>query len=1101
LRLVEEGVIKMIKFVQKRDGRIVSFEKEKIINAILKAGNATHEFGRETAEFLTNIVCIEINESQVEPLSIEVIQNKIEEVLMRKGFYQTAKAFILYREKRRQLRDFKNHLNVLELFNSYIGESTWEVHENANIDYSIQGLKSFITGKAESIYWLEKVYPQKISQYHKDGFVHIHNLSFLGAYCVGWDLEDLIKRGFGGVPGKPYSTPAKHLSSLLGQMMNFLFTLQNEAAGAVAFSSFDTYLAPFVYFDKLTYKEVKQQIQEFVYNMNQTMRTGGQSPFSNITVDLTSHPLLKNRPVIVGGKEQDITYGMLQKEMDMINKALFETFLEGDGHGRPFTFPIPTINITKDFDWDNPVISPVWEATAKYGTPYFANYINSDLKPEDARSMCLDGKEEILIRHSNEIKRLPIKEVVETYKTGDFDEDGWADCKDEGLEALSLNPHTLKLEWTPIKRFLKISDNKEVEIITEDGKRATYSLKHPVPVYTQEEIKMKFAKDIQKGDYLLALKKTEEDILGKKYQKIEDLTFDEDLAKILGYFTADGNYLFESRPQNHFGEPKGLQFTFRTGDSENLNLIKSLIKKTFGVVGKERQDPRYNTYYLYIYNTEISRKLYKAGFKKDGRLPQILFNSPKSVIKSFLDFYFKGDGYEKRKEIHLNDLELSRDLVLLFSLIDQPVTYRLRERSQVIYLQHAKSNIKVRTNYLNNQTLAHKVSGWLAFSTTKVPGLIKSRMVGLSTLEKDDAQTLESLKVKESDIYLVRVKEIKIKGHKNSKEFYDIELEKNHLFVHSLGQISFNCCRLKLDTRELKNKGGGGLFGSAPLTGSVGVITVNLPRIAYLSKKNINEFYNMLDEILVAAKEGLEEKRKTVEKFTEMGLYPYSRIYLEPIKESFGHYWENHFNTVGIIGMNEALQMLFDPEVNMGTQKGIDFAVQTMLHIKEKLKQFQEETGHLFNLEATPSESTTYSLALKDKKDFPDIITAGTPDNPYYTNSTMLPVDYTDDPFEVAELQESTQRLYTGGCVVHFFVGEKLKSNDVKTFVRKVLSNFELPYITITPTFSICPKHGYIPGEHEYCPYCDEELIQKTKRGEVGKKEDVKVDVKIDLKF
>jgi len=308
---------------------------------------------------------------------------------MRKGFYQTAKAFILYREKRRQVREFKNQLDVLELFDAYIEESTWEIHENANIDYSIQGLKSFITGKAESVYWLETVYPQKISQYHKDGFVHIHNLSFLGAYCVGWDLEDLIRKGFGGVPGKPYSKPAKHLSSILGQMMNFLFTLQNEAAGAVAFSSFDTYLAPFVYFDKLTYKEVKQQIQEFIYNMNQTMRTGGQSPFSNITVDLTPHPLLKSRPVIIGGVEhKEVTYGMLQKEMNMINKALFETFIEGDGNGRPFTFPIPTINITKDFNWDDPLLEFIWEATAKYGTPYFANYINSDLRPEDARSMC-----------------------------------------------------------------------------------------------------------------------------------------------------------------------------------------------------------------------------------------------------------------------------------------------------------------------------------------------------------------------------------------------------------------------------------------------------------------------------------------------------------------------------------------------------------------------------------------------------------------------------------------------------------------------------------------------------------------------------------------
>ncbi|MGB9831948.1 MAG: ribonucleoside triphosphate reductase [Caldisericum exile] len=687
----------MIKFVQKRDGRIVPFEKEKITKAIEKAGIATHEFGVETANYLTNIVVNELIDEE-EPLNIEVIQNKIEEVLMRKGFFQTAKAFIIYREKRRELRELRKHLNIPELFDQYIGEETWEVHENANIDYSIQGLKAYITGKAEEIYWLEKVYPKKIADYHRDGFVHIHNLSSLTAYCVGWDLEDLIKRGFGGVPGKPYSIPAKHFSSILGQMMNFLFTLQNEAAGAVAFSSFDTLLAPFVYFDNLSYKEVKQQIQEFVYNMNQTMRTGGQSPFSNITVDLTPHPLLKDKPVVIGGRSiKEYTYGMFQKEMDIINKALFEVFIEGDGHGRPFTFPIPTINISKDFDWNNPVLEPVWAATAKYGTPYFANYIRSDLRPEDARSMC---------------------------------------------------------------------------------------------------------------------------------------------------------------------------------------------------------------------------------------------------------------------------------------------------------------------------------------------------------------------------------------------------------------------CRLRLETRELKNKGGG-LFGANPLTGSTGVITINLPRIAYLSNHNINEFYAMLDEILEASKEGLEKKRNAVEKFTEMGLYPYSRIYLESIKESTGHYWDNHFSTIGIIGMNEALQMLFDRSVHMGTQKGIQFAVDVMLHIREKLKQFQEDTGHLFNLEATPSESTSYSLALKDKKIYPDIVTAGTEENPYYTNSTQLPVDYTDDPFELAELQEPVQRLYTGGTVIHFFLGERLYNpTSAKIFVKKILENFEIPYITITPSFSICPKHGYIAGEHEFCPLCDEELKEKAKRGELEnnkKPAKINVDLKIDI--
>ncbi|BAL80328.1 ribonucleoside triphosphate reductase [Caldisericum exile] len=687
----------MIKFVQKRDGRIVPFQKEKITRAILKAGIATHEFGEDVAEYLTNIVLNELIDES-EPINIEIIQNKIEEILMRKGFYQTAKAFIIYREKRRELRELRKHLDIPELFDKYIGEETWEIHENANINYSIQGLKAYITGKAEEIYWLEKVYPKKISDYHKDGFVHIHNLSFLGSYCVGWDLEDLIKRGFGGVPGKPYSTPAKHLSSILGQMMNFLFTLQNEAAGAVAFSSFDTLLAPFVYFDKLTYKEVKQQIQEFVYNMNQTMRTGGQSPFSNITIDLTPHPLLKDKPVVIGGKPiKEYTYGMFQKEMDLINKALFEVFIEGDGHGRPFTFPIPTINVSKDFDWDNPVLEPIWESTAKYGTPYFANYINSDLRPEDARSMC---------------------------------------------------------------------------------------------------------------------------------------------------------------------------------------------------------------------------------------------------------------------------------------------------------------------------------------------------------------------------------------------------------------------CRLRLDTRELKNKGGG-LFGANPLTGSVGVITINLPRIAYLSKHNINEFYKMLDEILEASKEGLEKKRETVEKFTEMGLYPYSRIYLEPIKEETGKFWDNHFSTIGIIGMNEALQMLFDRSIHMGTQKGIQNAVEVMLHIRELLQKFQKDTGHLFNLEATPSESTSYSLALKDKKEFPDIITGGSEENPFYTNSTQLPVNYTDDPFELAELQEPVQKLYTGGTVVHFFLGERLYNpNSAKVFVRKILENYELPYITLTPSFSICPKHGYIPGEHEFCPLCDEELKEKARKGELEnnkKSAKINVDLKIDI--
>lgn len=666
----------MIEKVIKRDGRIVDFDKSKIVNAILKAGNATHEYGSGVAEFLSNIVITELeSEHDGELFSIEVIQNKIENVLMRKGFYETAKAFILYRENRRELRELGTHITP-SLLEEYLGESTWEIHENANIDYSIQGLKAYISGKAEQIYWLEKVYPERISSLHRDGWVHIHNLSFLGAYCVGWDLESLLRRGFGGVRGKSYSKPARHFSAILGQIMNFMFTLQNETAGAVAFSSFDTFLAPFVRYDHLTEAEVKQEIQEFVFNMNQTMRTGGQSPFSNITMDVVPHLLLKDRSVIIGGLEQSEKYGDFQQEMDIINRAFWEVMLEGDGNGRPFTFPIPTINIDGDFDWDRESLDAMWEATAKYGIPYFANYLNSDLRPEDARSMC---------------------------------------------------------------------------------------------------------------------------------------------------------------------------------------------------------------------------------------------------------------------------------------------------------------------------------------------------------------------------------------------------------------------CRLRLDLRELRSKGGG-LFGADPLTGSIGVITINLPRIGYLSRDE-NEFFNKLSEVMDASKDALEAKRKTVEQFTEAGLYPYSRVYLEPIKEISGHYWSNHFSTIGVVGMNEALLNFLGEDI--GSPRGIEFAIKTLSFMREKIKKYQEESGHFYNLEATPAESTSYSLALADKKKYPDIIVADEAGwrmgaEPFYTNSTQLPVDYTDDPFEVAEKQEEIQSLYTGGTTIHFFLGEALDEGvEAKMFVKKILENFKVPYITLTPTFSVCTKHGYLRGRHGFCPLCDEELLGK----------------------
>ncbi len=802
----------------------------------------------------------------------------------------------------------------------------------------------------------------------------------------------------------------------------------------------------------------------------------GNTPFTNLTFDLKPSKLYAKANVIIGGKPQEETYEEFHKEMSMINRAFCELMMEGDAKGRIFTFPIPTYNITKDFDWDNPDYEVLWEMTRKYGIPYFANFVNSDMDPDDARSMCIDGNEEVLIRNSKKVKRISIRELVENYKKDDFDEEGWADCKkDRNLEILSLNPKTLKLEWVPVKRFLKIKDNKAIKVVTEDGKSALFSFKHPVPVYTPEGIKMKFAKDLQKGDYLLILKKANENIYSKEYQKFEDLVLDEDLAKILGYFVADGNYLFESRKgYSHFGEPRGLQFTFKTGDKENLEQIKFLIKKVFNLSVHEKQDPRYNSYYLYVYNAKIARKLYRAGFLKYGRLPQILFNSPKSVIESFLEFYFRGDGYERRKEIHLNDLELSRDLVLLFSLVGKPVTYKVREKSQRIYLQHLKSETK-RNGNINTPILAERVPGWMAASTYKVPGLKKSRMVGLATLEKYNANTEESLKIKDSDIYLAKIKEIEVRQWEEPKEFYDVELEKNHLFVHSLGFVSFNCCRLRLDQRELRKRGGG-LFGANPLTGSIGVVTINLPRIGYLSTCE-EEFFERLEALMELAKTSLEIKRKVIEDFTEKGLYPYSKFYLQSVKEARGQYWANHFSTIGVIGMNEmCLNFLGKPIYDPSAK---EFAIKVLKFMRNKIADFQEETGNFYNLEATPAEGTSYRLAKIDKKKFPRIKTAGTEQAPYYTNSCHLPVNYTDDIFEILTHQDDLQVLFTGGTVVHLFVGEEIiDRNIVKELIKAIVENFRLPYFSITPTFSVCPVHGYLPGKHEFCPYphTEEEL-------------------------
>ncbi len=682
----------MVKKLRKRDGSVVLFQQEKITEAIWKAVKSVGGTDKEKSKYLSDLIINKLNDKYGEMgvPGVEEVQDLVEKTLIEEGHAKVAKSYILYRKSHEELRTVRGLFDTIEVVEDYVGLNDWMIKENSNMGFSLQGLNNYIATKIVSNYWMRRIYPEAIRKSHENGDLHIHDLGTLGAYCVGWDLKDLLMIGFKGVPGKVACSPPQHLRSALGQIVNFFYTLQGETAGAQAFSNFDTLLAPFIRYDNLDYKQLKQHMQSFLFNMAVPTRVGFQTPFTNITMDLKVPEYMKDEPVIIGGKPQKETYKEFQKEMDMLNRAFAEVMITGDAEGRVFTFPIPTYNITKDFDWENPLYDAIWDMTAKYGIPYFSNFINSDMKPEDSRSMC---------------------------------------------------------------------------------------------------------------------------------------------------------------------------------------------------------------------------------------------------------------------------------------------------------------------------------------------------------------------------------------------------------------------CRLRLDQAELRKRGGG-LFGSNPQTGSIGVVTINLPRIGFTAVDE-NDFMNKLANLMEIGKESLEIKRKTIENFTEIGLYPYSKVYLRMVYKRFKQYWKNHFSTIGIAGMNEAI-MNFMPGENVATPRGKEFAVKVLNFMREKLEEFQKETGNIYNLEATPAESTTYRFANKDKKRFGRIIVANErafrnkETKPYYTNSTQLPVNYTSDLFEALELQDELQTLYTGGTVFHAFMGEKVTKDGAKKLIKKMSEKFRMPYFTITPTFSVCPIHGYIAGEHHYCPKCElldeksEILLNQKKGGEDG---------------
>ena len=663
--------------IRKRDGVEVPFEASRIAEAVSKAARAVRaeeHIGDDVAREVVSYLAIFFGREGAGAPSVEQVQDLVEKILIERGHAEVAKAYILYREQHAKLRDARQLLRgAASMINRYLERLDWKVNENSNMSYSLQGLNNYIASEITAQYWLQEIYPPAVREAHASGDLHLHDLNNLSVYCCGWDLQDLLSSGFTGVRTKVGSHPPRHFRSALGQIVNFFYTLQGESAGAQAFANFDTYLAPFVAYDHLSYKDVRQAMQEFVFNLNVPTRVGFQTPFTNLTMDLVPPASLAKFPALVGGKAMDRPLGDFQQEMDMINRAFAEVMLEGDASGKVFPFPIPTYNITREFSWDNPVLDPVWEMTAKYGVPYFANFVNSDMSPDDARSMC---------------------------------------------------------------------------------------------------------------------------------------------------------------------------------------------------------------------------------------------------------------------------------------------------------------------------------------------------------------------------------------------------------------------CRLRLDNRELRKRGGG-LFGSNPMTGSIGVVTLNLPRIGHLARSE-EDFLTRVCELMDMARESLEIKRKILERLTDANLYPYARFYLREVQRASGRFWNNHFSTIGINGMNEAASNLLG--LDLASEAGVAFAARAMTTMRERLATYQEETGHLYNLEATPAEGATYRFAKADKELFGEQISCANEEawrqgaDPYYTNSTQLPVMADLDLFDALERQEPLQNLYTGGTVFHCFLGERLPSGEAaKRLVRRVAERFSLPYYTLTPTFSICPIHGYLPGEHEFCPRCDAE--------------------------
>lgn len=986
------------KQVKKRNDRVVDFDQSKITLAIFKALTATKEGGKGIAKKLSDQVVGLLNRrfKKDDIPQIEDIQDIVEEILIINDYTETAKGYIIYREQRRRTREASTAIDeAVEMVDKYIQELDWQVKENANMAYSLQGLNHYIVSAVAKKYWLNKIYPKEVRDAINKGDFHIHDLDSLSCYCQGWDLYDLLLRGFGGVRGKVESKPANHLRTALGQLVNFFYTLQGEAAGAEAVSNFDTLLAPFIRYDNLNYNQVKQAMQEFLFNCAVPTRVGFQTPFINVTLDIKPSASFAKQPVIIGGKPQKETYAEFMPEMNMFNKAFYECLMDGDRTGKPFTFPIPTVSITKDFDWDNPALDAMWEATAKYGINYFSNFIQSDMDPEDVRSMCpLSGDEKVLIKSTrgrgleysiirNLYEGRPKSKEYEVYSHGKF-----------------------------VKgRFNKFFNQEMIEVVLKNNHRIKISKEHlnfALENEKSKEIVLKGA-DLKTGMYL-----------PYSLNSYKGKGGNEDMGYFVGAFAGDGSFDGETT----------VVFSLENEKKKKvIEKLKQIGNEYFGAGISERQHPKTKLYTLKIHSRAAVGlcKDFVSGKEREKHYRERLFGSSIEFRKGVISGHYDTDG-GNRHRIYTSSKKMVESLNMLAATMGTTTS---------IYKDSRAGRLGVEPNYA----------------------------VLIYQLNRNN---YGKIWFKKKDKLWVRIKRIKDLKRKGVAYCFEVKNEEPMFTVGTTGILTHNC-RLRLNKKEL-HKRAGGLFGAGALTGSIGVVTINLPRIGYLSKTR-KEYFDRLGRAMDIAKESLEIKRKVLEDFMGKGLYPYSRYYLSNVKQMRGEYHGNHFSTIGLVGANESLLNFLGKDI--GSRHGRKFTIEILDFMRDRLIKYQKETDNLYNLEATPAEGASYRLALKDTQEYPSIITAGTKKNPYYTNSTMLPVNYTDDVFEALKLQDEIQSKYTGGIVFHTFVGERISDiSAVKNLIKKIFNNFHLPYVTLSPTFSICPQHGYISGEHYTCPKC-----------------------------